>query len=317
MPFIAAIQGIDLPSSGESFADAFRVFHGRGGCFPGSEHLTLDWYPPVLLLTSFREVSNTTLKMYKEELSSWWENTSQVEPLNLVYQCRSSTPTTTQLISGSVPEAHVVTENGNKFLVHLLRGQNHGLFLDMSSGRQWVKEHSRDKNVLNLFAYTCAFSVASLSGGASSVVNVDMSKGALKIGQRNHELNGLVEAGGVRFLGHNIFKTWGKLKKLGPYQLIIIDPPSYQKGSFVAKNDYIKLVRRLPSLLLPGGSVLLCLNAPELGVEFLRSQVSSAAPELLFSKRLENPSTFPALDPERALKVLLYQLPENGPRVNN
>ena len=79
MPFIAAIQGIDLPSSGESFADAFRVFHGRGGCFPGSEHLTLDWYPPVLLLTSFREVSNTTLKMYKEELSSWWENKSQVE----------------------------------------------------------------------------------------------------------------------------------------------------------------------------------------------------------------------------------------------
>ena len=31
-----------------------RIFHGRGGLFKGEEHLCLDWYPPVLLLTSFK-----------------------------------------------------------------------------------------------------------------------------------------------------------------------------------------------------------------------------------------------------------------------
>ena len=33
--------------------DAGRLFHGRGGRYPGCEHLSLDAYPPVLLLTSF------------------------------------------------------------------------------------------------------------------------------------------------------------------------------------------------------------------------------------------------------------------------
>ncbi|MBT8145208.1 MAG: class I SAM-dependent methyltransferase, partial [Gammaproteobacteria bacterium] len=30
--------------------EARRIFHGRGHCFPGLEHLNVDWYPPVLLL---------------------------------------------------------------------------------------------------------------------------------------------------------------------------------------------------------------------------------------------------------------------------
>lgn len=49
-----------------------------------------------------------------------------------------------------------------------------------ASGRYWVKENSKDKSVLNLFAYTCAFSVVALNGGATEVINKDMSKGALK-----------------------------------------------------------------------------------------------------------------------------------------
>lgn len=71
--------------------------------------------------------------------------------------------------------------------------------------------NSAQRKVLNLFAYTCAFSVAALKGGADEVVNMDMSKGALAIGKQNHLLNGLTA--GARFLGHDIFKSWGKLKK--------------------------------------------------------------------------------------------------------
>jgi 23S rRNA G2069 N7-methylase RlmK/C1962 C5-methylase RlmI len=35
-------------------------------------------------------------------------------------------------MAGSVPDPHVVTEAGARFRVHVLRGQNHGLFLDMA-----------------------------------------------------------------------------------------------------------------------------------------------------------------------------------------
>jgi 23S rRNA (cytosine1962-C5)-methyltransferase len=57
-----------------------------------------------------------------------------------------------------------------------------------------------------------------------------------------------------------------------------VDPPSYQKGSFIATKDYARLMRRLPDLLAPDGQVLLCLNAPELGTAFLREQMSEIAP---------------------------------------
>lgn len=193
--------------------DAQRVFHGRGGMFPGLEHLTLDWFPPAWLLTS-RDIQlpNEELEIIQNYLETRWskvskgwnENTTFCS-LNWVYQCRSNS-TSTQVMTCENPENHRVSENGMKFMVHLLKGMNHGIFLDMANGRQWVQNHAKDQNVLNLFAYTCGFSVAALHGGATQVVNLDMGKGALKSGQKNHELNGLQ---GARFWAHDIFKTGG------------------------------------------------------------------------------------------------------------
>ena len=280
--------------------EACRIFHGRGGLYPGCEHLSLDWYAPVWVLTSFQPLSEGELHAVQTALAL------RPEPLNWVYQCRQSgqSGTETRLMAGSVPEPHVVTEQGARYRVHVLKGQNHGLFLDMACGRQWLREQAKDARVLNLFAYTCAFSVAALQGGAAEVVNLDMAAGALAIGQHNHQLNGLHRA---RFLAHDLFKSWGKVKRMGPYDIVVADPPSYQKGSFVASKDYARLVRRLPELLTPDGQALLCLNAPELPSLFLQDLVAVEAPELRFVRRLDNPPAFADVDPERALKVLLFK----------
>ena len=71
----------------------------------------------------------------------------------------------------------------------------------------------------------------------------------------------------------------------------------------------------MPQLLKPGGKALICLNAPELGVDFLTSLVESSSPKLRFVERLENPSTFPCADINRALKVLIFELIDEN--VNN
>ncbi len=280
--------------------DACRIFHGRGGLSPGCEHLSLDWYAPVWVLTSFKPLSESDLHTVQTALAQG------PEPLNWVYQCRQigQARTETRLMAGTVPEPHVVTEQGARYRVHVLKGQNHGLFMDMASGRQWLRAQARGAKVLNLFAYTCAFSVAALQGGAGEVINLDMSAGALAIGQLNHQLNALP---GARFLAHDLFKSWGKVKRLGPYDLVVADPPSYQKGSFVATKDYARLVRRLPELLTPGGRALLCLNAPELTSAFLLDLVSAEAPGLHFVQRLENPPVFADAQPERSLKVMLFE----------
>jgi 23S rRNA (cytosine1962-C5)-methyltransferase len=305
---LKAIASMALPT------DAQRLFHGRGGLFPGCEQWALDAFPPVLVLTSFQAVPEDELTTIGVALSTRWARIAPEQTLNWVFQCRAEGHLETRLMSGTVPDPHVVTENGSSFRVHVLKGQNHGLFLDMAEGREWVRRMVRNYGadqprlkVLNLFAYTCAFSVVALQAGAKQVVNVDMSHGAMAIGQQNHPINGITT--GATFLMHDIFKTWGKITRGGPYGLVIVDPPSYQKGSFIATKDYAKLMRRLPELLAPGGYALLCLNAPELGLDFLQDQMKELAPELSFVQRVANPATFADVSPERSLKVLAYQMP--------
>lgn len=299
-PLLDAIARLELPR------DTQRVFHGRGGMYPGCEAWTLDWYAPVWVLTHFGEVAEEQVLAVGEALARRWEQLAPGQPLNWVFQCRTDGRPDTRLMCGTVPDPHIVTEDGAQYLVHVLKGQNHGLFLDMAEGRRWVRAHAAGQKVLNLFAYTCAFSVAALQGGAKEVVNLDMASGAIAIGQRNHHLNGL--SGGARFLAHDLFSSWGKVTRMGPYGLVIVDPPAYQKGSFVAGKDYARLLRRLPDLLIPGGHALLCLNAPELPLAFLQDQLAQQAPSLVVQERLPNPAVFADVSTDRALKVLVARL---------
>ncbi len=309
-----AIAAMPVPT------EAARVFHGRGGLHPGCEQWSLDVYPPVFVLTSFAPATEEELAAIGAALQTRWAQIAPAgEPLNWVFQHRGEAlrmegRSETRLMAGAVPEPHIVTEAGARFRVHVLRGQNHGLFIDMAEGRRWVRDFAAARKddryglkVLNLFAYTCAFSVVALQAGARQVVNVDMSHGAIGIGQQNHQLNGITT--GAVFLPHDIFSSWGKINRSGPYGLVIVDPPSYQKGSFVATKDYGRLMRRLPDLLAPGGRALLCLNAPELSTAFLREQMQALAPELRYIERVANPAAFADQDLERALKVLVYAAP--------
>jgi 23S rRNA (cytosine1962-C5)-methyltransferase len=295
-------------ATAELSPDARRVFHGRGGLHPGHTQWALDVYPPVWVLTSFEPATDDELATVGAALAQRWQQLAPGTPLCWVYQGRHGGRPDTRLMAGSVPEPHVVTERGARYRVHVLRGQNHGLFLDMAEGRRWVAEHVQARpgaRVLNLFAYTCAFSVVARLAGAAQVVNLDMSHGALAIGQQNHAENGI--AGGVSFLAHDLFTTWGKVNRGGPYDLVIADPPSYQKGSFVATKDYARLIRRLPDLLAPGGHALLCLNAPELDMAFLQDLVQAEAGALQFVERVANPAAFADVSDQRALKVLVYR----------
>ncbi len=286
--------------------DARRLFHGRGGLFPGCEAWALDWYPPVWLLTKF---GLSTLEEQAELSQALQARQAQIapdQPLNAVLQTRHEGRCEITVLAGVVPEQHVVTEDGARYRVNLLRGQNHGLFLDMAEGRRWVRAHAKDHKVLNLFAYTCAFSVAALQGGAKEVVNLDMAQGALTTGQQNHQLNGINNS--AKFLAHDLFSSWGKVTRMGPFGLVIVDPPSHQKGSFVANKDYPRVVRRLPDLLRPGGRALLCLNAPHIPEQFLRDTLAAQAPELVIEQRLPNPAAFADVSADRALKVMVVRL---------
>jgi len=283
-----------------------RLFHGRGRCFPGFEQLIIDQLPPVAIIRLFAEPEQGLI----QALQSFFEQQDEaLRPKALLVQHRYLPEQSTEVLwdhmENGVPDQLEVMESGLKYRVKPLKNQNSGLFLDMREGRNWVQQNSQDKRVLNLFAYTCGFSVAAVEGGADKVVNLDMSRGALNTGRENHRLNNH-PMDRVRFLGHDLFRSWGKLKREGPYELVIIDPPSFQRGSFVASNDYRKVLRKLPDLTLPGSYVLTCLNSPQLETQFLHDLMQECCPEFTFKERIANPVDFPDIDPEQSLKVLLF-----------
>ncbi|MBA1192584.1 methyltransferase [Pseudomonas entomophila] len=282
-----------------------RLFHGRGRCWPDLEQITVDWLQGVLLVGLFREPPPGQLEALQTMLLRLAEQPVWTGQAILI-QHRYLPDSPGHWLLGEPQPQREVVEDGLRYLLDLGVRQNSGLFLDMRLGRRWVRERSAGRRVLNLFAYTCGFSVAAIAGGAEQVVNLDMAKSALARGRENHRLNGH-DASKVAYLGHDLFKSWGKVRKYGPYDLIIIDPPTFQRGSFVLTQDYAKVLRRLPELLSDGGTVLACVNDPGIGQDFLIEGMAEHAPTLRFVERLDNPPEFPDADPQGGLKALVFQ----------
>ncbi|PKG39260.1 class I SAM-dependent methyltransferase [Psychromonas sp. Urea-02u-13] len=283
-----------------------RLYHGRGFHFPESSHINIDWLSPVILIILYKEENSEWLaKLTKDLLAKTAEIGFNVKSVQVQFRCRDFAPT--EVLWGETTTDFVSTESELKYKISLGTNQNYGIFLDMKNGRNWLRENASEKSVLNLFSYTCAFSTAAIAGGASKVVNLDMSKAALAVGRDNHRLNEH-DLSKIKYLGHDLFKSWGKVKRLGPYDIVIADPPSLQKGSVNIKRDYPKIIRRLPELLNPGGQALLCLNSPDLDFAFLEEVIKTECPQAKIIQKIMPEDHFININPDRGLKCLLVEL---------
>ncbi len=307
--FVAVSDFATWPEKIQHNNDALRLFHGRGQCFAGFEYFSVDYFAPVLWIVVYRQPEHPFWLEFCAALARYFRDKCSAA----IVQSRYRESPATYCLWGDIPKNFSVKEGAVEFLVDLNAKQNIGYFMDMQPTRLWLAERAGNARILNLFSYTCAFSVAAELAGARRLVNVDMSKGALQVGRENHRRNGgrlndRGEDADLKFLSHDILKSWGRLRKLGPYDIVICDPPSSQKGSFDAVKDYPKLARRFRELLPEGGDVLVCLNAPYLGETFLREVLESHCPDAEFIERLAGRDDFPEQNPDRALKVLHYRL---------
>ena len=298
---IEKLKEIILENLENKSVDFKRVFHGRGNIYDGFHYLIVDSINDILMATFFEEVNENTqkeiIKMLDEVYATKGFKT-------LIIQRRYKKDNIYEIIRGNISDNLIAYEDGLKYALNF-SNQNIGIFPDMKNGRKFIKEISKDKNVLNLFSYTCAFSICAISGGASKVVNVDMAKNALTTGRTNHHLNNL-DTKKVKFMPYDILKSWSRIKKEGPYDIIIIDPPSFQKGSFAATKDYEKIIKRLDELSASSCTVLACLNAPELDSLFLKEVFATYSRGFKFLKRLENVEEFVTNNEEKSLKNLVF-----------
>lgn len=291
---------LKLPKTEYDFLQAQRIFHGRGHGYEGLHHVTVDWLPPVLLITLFAAESSSEVKVLADKLRSLFPACKSVQ---LQHRYELSGPI--ELISGEDIQKLVIQESNLHFNISLGKARNTGLFLDMKNGRDWVQAHSENKRVLNLFSYTCGFSVAAIAGNAKTVLNVDMSSPALNVGRENHRLN-QQECEHVSFEKLNIFKSFGRLKKRGPFDLLVCDPPTFQKGSVDIEKDYPKILRRLNTFMAPGSTLMLCLNAPELGRNFLIEHMKELAPSYQLIEEIKPPEVYVETE-GKGLNILCFK----------
>lgn len=279
-----------------------RVFHGRGNFYENFSFLTIDSINKILFTVFFEEIE----KEVEEELLKLLESIYEEYDFEcLILQRRYLNGGENEVLKGILPKVTQAIEHGLKYQLNF-SNKNIGYFADMKKGREFISSICEGKNVLNLFSYTCAFSVASINAGAKQVVNVDMAKNALNIGRDNHSINAL-DLKKVKFLPFNILKSWSKIRKFAPYDIIIIDPPSFQKGSFAATKDYRKIIRKLDELASKECVVLSCLNAPELDSNFIKELFKEEASSFRFIRKIDNLSTFPTDNEERSLKNLVFE----------
>ncbi len=286
--------------------DSQRLFHGRGKTWPGLEFVTVDLFSPVLLLTLFREPDAAWLAALINDLQQF---SAKKNFDCIALQRRIGKRVSLTIEKGALPAALYAQENELRCQLSLGDRQNIGFFLDMQPGRQWLRERAKGKKVLNLFAYTCSLSLAAVAGGARQVVNIDMSSATLGAGRANHLLNfpARTVADKTVFKDFEIMRSIGWIAKRGPFDIVVIDPPSYQPGSFIAAKDYPRLIRRLPRLVEEGSLILACLNARNLSPDFLLQSFADNFPAATFVQRLENSTDFPDVDEQQSLKLMLFR----------
>jgi 23S rRNA G2069 N7-methylase RlmK/C1962 C5-methylase RlmI len=173
-------------------------------------------------------------------------------------------------------------EGGFVFRVNLTDHLDTGLFPDRRLLRARVREEARGKRILNLFAYTCSFSVYAAAGGAASIDSVDMSTTYLTWGMANFSRNGFIgekrtaipeagtgtnRGGPYRFITADVLRFLPLARNMGlRWDLIILDPPVFSNsarmdGTLDIRRDQRELLDQCLALLAPGGKCYFSVNA--------------------------------------------------------
>lgn len=246
-------------------SDCFRIYDRELPKYP----LAIDFYAGRYCVHYFAlaHQSEEPPQYLIDELYKSLKMIFQVGPELIYWRTRSKRKETRQYEkAGESKEFFTVYEYGVKFKVNLADYLDTGLFLDHRETRHLVAGIAKEKRLLNLFAYTCAFSVQAAAAGAAYTKSVDMSNTYTAWGQDNFVLNQLslknnevVRADCLKFLDEEI-------KSGNKYDIIIIDPPTISKSKkmdqmFDVQYDYVNLIRKSQQLLLNDGVIFFSTNS--------------------------------------------------------
>ena len=264
--------------------DAYRIVNGAADGFPG---VTLDKFGDRFQVQFFGPEMLSRRREIVEAIVGAFNPVCVVVKERLSRSGKSLENAPMEVAFGSREDAvGVVREGRARFHVDLLDTVNPGLFLDMRHVRLEVEERFRAKSAqseelrfLNLFSYTCSFSVHARLGGATVATNADISGKILDKGRENYALNGLDLRPGEFFRGNALEYVRWACKKGLRFDGIVLDPPSFArfKGfNFNVREHLMPLVSECAQILNPHGFFMVSSNYSEFALDVFSRDVLNA-----------------------------------------
>lgn len=251
-------QHVDLDGT-----DAYRVVNGEGDGLPG---LTIERYGDYLMIQLYSASWDRYMSKIVKSLQSVFSPKGIYEkfrPQKTRELEKQGSKRYSRLLCGeAAPEFYRVLENDLTFQVTLSEGLNTGLFMDQRENRRDLMTRVAGKKVLNLFAYTGAFSVAAAMAGASKVTTVDVSPHYLDWARQNFGLNRL-NPKRHQFIAGDCFEVMAQQLQSQQFDVILMDPPSFStttKNKFTTSGGTSRLVSLALKLLSPGGLLITSSN---------------------------------------------------------
>jgi 23S rRNA (cytosine1962-C5)-methyltransferase len=202
------------------------------------------------------------------------------------------------------------TERHLKFGIDFDAGYSVGLFVDQRENRSYVRNIA-PKRLLNCFAYTCSFSAAAASVGASTV-NVDLSKKSLARGRENFSLNRLA-TDAHQFIADDVLAVLPRLGRRGEkFDTIILDPPTFSRNrqgkAFHVDNDFEKLILLALGVAERHGQILLSTNCSTLNERTLEAMARYCLKVSRRAAKLHRPPQLPDFPPGKGAKSVWLSL---------
>lgn len=226
--------------------DCYRLINAAGDGLPG---IVVDRYADIVVLRLYSSAWEPHLDLLVRELAAL--------DIRTVYRRygvnRVDGRTGGEALHGPTPpDAVVVRENGLKMLARLAVGQKTGLFLDQRAARARAGRLAAGARVVNLFAYNGGFSLYAAAGGATRVLSVDVSAGALEDARENFRLNDL-DPDRHGFEVTDVFE-WSPTGEAP--DVLICDPPGLTRGrkaDAAARKAYRELAEQTGRQVASGG----------------------------------------------------------------
>jgi 23S rRNA (cytosine1962-C5)-methyltransferase len=266
---------------------AYRWLFGEGDGLPG---LTVDLYDQFAVIQTYMAGASVLLDWLVDALQATTalrgiilrdkERRLELGDLGATRQCDDQTQSSVVNIWGELPpDDFTVVEYDLRFYTDLRSGQKTGLFLDHRENRRYVEGLSAGRTVLNCFAYTGAFSLYALRGGANAVISADIGKGLAHAAEDNIVLNDLDTARHT-FVTSDCFDLLETYADQGrQFDLVILDPPSFAKSKqnrFAAVRAYARLNALAMHCVTPSGLLATASCTSQVGPEAFKEMLAAA-----------------------------------------